>query len=378
MDEIIKKQKVFIVDDNVINIKVLGETLRGRYEISFAKSGHEALTIIPQSLPDLILLDIMMPGVDGYSVCNQLKAERRTRDIPIIFITARDSEEDETKGFEFGAVDYIKKPFKPEIVLARVRTHLELKMHRDKLSGIITERTSQLIHSERLATIGTLSSAVAHEIKNPLFYISGNTELIEQYVHEGNYDKITGKIAKISDGIKRINTLIEGLNSYSRRESGTLLKCSVHDIVKDAIVILGHRFRQSSTEIIIDDISENLKIMCNFQKMSQVFVNLINNALDAIGQEDGSVIVKAVEEDAAIIVTVSDDGPGVPEKNRQNIFAPYITSKEKEQGTGLGLFIVKRIIEDHNGTIVLTESKTTGTEFVITLPASGMNSSEKG
>ena len=376
MDEILKKQKVFIVDDNVINIKVLGETLRGRYDISFAKSGHEALTIIPQVIPDLILLDIMMPGIDGYEVCRQLKTERSTRDIPIIFITARDTEEDETKGFEFGAVDYIKKPFKSEIVLARVKTHLELKMHRDRLSEVITERTSQLIHSERLATIGTLSSAVAHEIKNPLFYISGNTELIEEYINEGQFDKVHDKLSKISDGVRRINTLIEGLNSYSRREAGTLLICSVREIVKDSIVILSHRFRHNNTHILYEDIPDGLKVRCDFQKMSQVFVNLINNAIDAIGDDDGIVTINAEKDDGQIIVRFIDNGPGVPETDIKKIFAPYITSKDKEHGTGLGLFIVKRIVEDHGGTISLTSREGFGAEFTITLPASGNESIE--
>ncbi len=376
MNEIIKKQKVFIVDDNVINIKVLGETLRGRYDISFAKSGREALSIIPQITPDLILLDIMMPGIDGYEICRQLKSERSTRDIPVIFITARDTEEDEAKGFDYGAVDYIKKPFKPEIVLARVKTHLELKMHRDRLSDIVTERTSQLIHSERLATIGTLSSAVAHEIKNPLFYISGNTELIEEYIIEGQFEMVPARLQKISDGVKRITKLIEGLNSYSRREAETHLICSVKEIIKDSIVILSHRFRHSNTTICYDDISETLKVLCDFQKMSQVFVNLINNAVDAIGEEDGTVTITAEKNEGQIVVTFTDNGPGVPADNINKIFAPYTTSKDKDHGTGLGLFIVKRIVEDHGGTITLASQEGSGAKFTISLPESGNEPSE--
>ncbi len=368
MENILKRQKIFIVDDNVINIKVLSETLHNRYDISFARNGHKALEIIPKAVPDLILLDVMMPGIDGYEVCRQLKNERLTKNIPVIFITARNTNEDEKKGFYCGAVDYIKKPFRAEIVLARIKTHLELKLHRDKLSGVVTERTSQLIHSDRLATIGTIASAVAHEIKNPLFYISGNIELIQQYVREKNFDKINDKVEKVFDGINRINKLTESLNGYSRLDSSTLLICSIGEIVKDAVVIISHSLRHRNISLSIDDIPGNLKIYCDFQKMSQIFVNLINNAIDAIGDYEGLIKISAEKSGARIVVTIIDNGSGIPEENISDVFTPYITSKEKNKGTGLGLFIVKRIIEDHNGTITLSSKEGNGTEFTITLP----------
>lgn len=368
MEEILKRQKIFIIDDNTINIKVLSETLHNRYDISFARNGHEALEIIPKAVPDLILLDIMMPGIDGYEVCRRLKNERLTKNIPVIFITARDTNEDEKKGFDCGAVDYIKKPFRAEIVLARIKTHLELKLHRDKLSGVVTERTSQLIHSDRLATIGTIASAVAHEIKNPLFYISGNIELIQQYISENKFDKINEKVEKVFDGINRISKLTESLNGYSRLDSSTLLICSIGEIVQDAVVIISHSLRHRNISISIDDIPDNLKIYCDFQKMSQIFVNLINNAIDAIGDHEGYIKISAEKSNDKIVVTIIDNGSGIPEENISDVFTPYITSKEKNKGTGLGLFIVKRIIEDHNGTIILSSKEGSGTEFTITLP----------
>lgn len=368
MEEILKRQKIFIVDDNTINIKVLSETLHNRYDISFAKDGHEALEIIPNAVPDLILLDIMMPGIDGYEVCRRLKNERHTKNIPVIFITARDTNEDEKKGFDCGAVDYIKKPFRAEIVLARIKTHLELKLHRDKLSGIVTERTSQLIHSDRLATIGTIASAVAHEIKNPLFYISGNIELIQQYVRENNFEKINEKVERVFDGINRISRLTESLNGYSRHDATTLLICSIDEIVKDAVVIISHTLRHRNISLSIDDIPDSLKIYCDFQKMSQIFVNLINNAIDAIGDNEGFIKISAEKNNDKIVVAIVDNGSGISEENINDVFTPYITSKEKNKGTGLGLFIVKRIIEDHNGTIALSSKAGEGTDFTITLP----------
>lgn len=376
MSEVLKKQKIFIVDDNTVNIKVLSETLRKRYDISFAKDGFEALSIIPETKPDLVLLDIMMPGLDGYEVCKKLKSERNTKDIPVIFITTRDTREDEKKGFDCGAVDYIKKPFRSEIVLARVKTHLELKRHRDELHEVVTERTSQLIHSDRLATIGTIASAIAHEIKNPLFFISGNIELIQQYIEIGNLEKIPGKIEKIFDGIGRISRLTDGLNSYSRHSSSNFLICSIGDVVRDSIAIISHNLRHKNITLSYENIPEELKIHCDFQKLSQIFVNLINNAMDAIGNAGGQILINAEKDGNTIIIKVIDDGPGIPEEDMKDVFTPYVTSKERNEGTGLGLFIVKRIIEDHQGTISLSNTSGKGTEFVITLPAADSDSFE--
>ena len=134
MNDVSAKQTILIVDDVAMNIKVLGDALKTDYTVRFATNGEKALEMaMSSSPPDLILLDIMMPGMDGYEVCRQLKAEKQTWSIPVIFITAMSQEEDETKGLELGAIDYITKPFSLPIVKVRIKTHLELKRHRDTL-----------------------------------------------------------------------------------------------------------------------------------------------------------------------------------------------------------------------------------------------------
>lgn len=143
------RQKILIVDDEPANIKVLGEMLMYEYQISFAGTGQEALELTVKNAPDLILLDIVMPDMDGYEVCRKLKSQESTAKIPVIFITAKNSEEDEAKGFEIGAVDYITKPFSLTVVQARVKTHLELKRHRDFLEWLLQKRTSELEDTRR-------------------------------------------------------------------------------------------------------------------------------------------------------------------------------------------------------------------------------------
>ncbi|MDM8524068.1 response regulator [Desulfococcaceae bacterium HSG8] len=148
----LSKQYILIVDDSPSNIKILAETLMSDYGISVATNGPDALEIVTSKRRfDLILLDIMMPEMDGYEVCRRLKNDESTFNIPIVFITAKTEEKDETKGFEIGAVDYITKPFNPVIVRARVRTHLDLKRYRDHLEDMVKERTTELtISNEKL------------------------------------------------------------------------------------------------------------------------------------------------------------------------------------------------------------------------------------
>jgi len=150
MDKTIHEQTILVVDDEPVNIKIFMELLRSEYTIKVATNGEKALEIaFSDGPPDLILLDVMMPGIDGYEVCRRLKAEPRTKGIPIIFITAKGSEEDQTRGFELGAVDYVAKPFSPIVVKARVKTHLELKRNRDFLEWMLKERTLELQTMEK-------------------------------------------------------------------------------------------------------------------------------------------------------------------------------------------------------------------------------------
>jgi putative two-component system response regulator len=152
------KPKILIVDDAPENIQMLMETLKGEYKIVAAINGQKALQIAAKDpVPDIILLDIMMPGLDGYQVCEKLKADEKTRDIPVIFVTIMTEEEDEQKGLDMGAVDYIAKPFRPGLVKARVRNHLELKRHRDNLEELVQERTRELVLTQD-ATINSMAT----------------------------------------------------------------------------------------------------------------------------------------------------------------------------------------------------------------------------
>lgn len=379
--------KILIVDDVPQNIQVLANILKDAgYQIGFAQDGKTALTHTNTTTYDLILLDIMMPDMDGYKVCELMKNSEKTKDIPIIFITAKDETSNKTRGFQLGAVDYITKPFDALEVLARIKTHLTIREYATSLELLVEERTQQLVHADRLATLGMFSAAIAHEIKNPLSYISGNVQffklffkiaepILERHIDEDStgrmqkdLQEVRKKMEDIFYGIKIIAKLIDNLRSYSREKETLLETIPLINIVNDAINIIGHKLKFKNIEPHIS-ISPDINIFCNSQKLIQVFINIIDNSCNILKNLDnGRIEIRAEELNDKIDINISDNGPGVPREIERRIFAPFFTTKNKDEGTGLGLFIVSNIIKEHGGKIELLPYNGKGAKFHITLP----------
>ncbi|MGA1791921.1 MAG: response regulator [bacterium] len=381
--------KILIVDDVPQNIQVLANILKkAGYQLGFAKDGKTALAHTESTQFDLILLDIMMPEMDGHEVCARLKKAKKSKDIPVIFISAKDEIKDKTRGFELGAVDYITKPFDAQEVLARVKTHLTLRHYAVKLEQMVEERTRQLIHAERLATLGTFSAAIIHEINNPLSYVIGNAKLLELFwqsakpILEGHVDEDkTGEIEEdikdvdewlkfLQDGSHRISRLVKTLKTYARQGGHTQKEKSfLMDIVNDAVYLVSHKLKLCGVTVDVA-VPADLMITCDPQKISQVFVNLMNNACDATADRKGNISIHAAALKNWIDIRIRDNGSGISKEIAERIFDPFFTTKEKDKGTGLGLFIIKNIIEEHEGSIELSHFDGKGTEFKILLPIS--------
>ncbi len=216
----LKNSTILIVDDTEENIDILLETLGELYDICVATDGDSALEIVAEDHPDLILLDILMPKIDGYEVCKRLKASKLTQNIPIIFLTALSEARDEKKGLDLGAVDYITKPINPALVRARVKNQLELKLHRDRLEDLVNKRTKalknaqqSLIRAARLESVGQLAAGVAHEVKNPLAIIQMGVDFLT--AETSGKDQVVDEIlTDMGDAVKRADTVIRGLLDY--------------------------------------------------------------------------------------------------------------------------------------------------------------------
>jgi len=408
--------QLLIVDDSPTNLDLLLATFGASYELRISIDGQSALDIISSGyLPDLILLDIMMPEQDGYEVCRKLKSTSVTSNIPVIFLTALDSCEDEAKGLELGAVDFITKPFNPAIVRQRVNTHLELKQHRDQLQILVAEKTrevteayedlkqihEQMLQQEKMASIGQLAAGVAHEINNPTGFIGSNLNTLQKYVvklNEGiafmekaimatdDFDVISqlkkmkrqlkfdfvledieDLIGESKDGIERIAHIVRNLKSFSRVEDDTLKLTDLEECLEGSLSIAWNEIKYKAK---VNKQYEPLpQIPCLPQQLSQVFVNLLVNAAQAI-EDQGIITVITRREDNWAVVEIADNGSGISPENLERIFNAFYTTKEVGKGTGLGLSICHDILEKHQGTITVTSKVGEGTCFTIKLPIS--------
>ncbi|MEH2451532.1 hybrid sensor histidine kinase/response regulator [Nostoc sp.] len=281
---------VLVVDDNPTNLQVLSSFLdQSSFEVWAARSGEKALQRLENDdLPDLILLDVMMPGIDGFETCKQLKSNPRVQDIPVIFMTALSETADKVKGLQLGAVDYITKPFQHEEVLVRIENHLKLRNLTKILitkNAELQQTQTQLIQAEKVAALGQLTAGIAHEVNNPINFIAGNLNFVEQYVHEvvnllylyQKYlpeppDEIQTAIQKsdlkflLNDlskiiqsmqlGTDRVTEIVSYLNNFSRhREDGKKL-ANLHEGLESTLLILGHRFKQNANHPAIQLIKE--------------------------------------------------------------------------------------------------------------------------
>ena len=410
-----EKKTILIVDDTPENIKVLAHSLANEYRLIFATTGPEALELATTSLqPNLILLDIMMPGMDGYEVCRRLKADKRGQAIPIIFVTALGEDLDETRGLELGAVDYITKPFSLAIVKARVRTHIKLKDATDQLEQTVAERTSelekaykdlessheQILQQEKMACIGQLAAGVAHEINNPIGFISSNLHTLPRHIGRISEfikaqsitiksfadDKVLSELKNLRkklkldyvledvsdlveeslEGTDRIIKIVKGLKSFSHKDHDVYGPADINEIIESTLNIIWNELKYTAT--VEKDYGGDLPITkCYSQQLSQVFMNLLINAGHAI-EGQGVITIKTRAEDEKIIVQISDTGCGIAKENLQNIFEAFFTTKEVGKGTGLGLSITADIIKKHDGKIDVASEVGEGTTFTLMLP----------
>lgn len=340
-----KPPRVLIVDDSLTNLKILLNFFRSYgFEILTANDGETALKMVEEVLPDIILLDVVMPFMDGFETCQQLKSSVRTRDIPIIFMTGLADSIDKIKGLSLGAVDYITKPFNHEETLARIRIHLQLQQEikeriasqealqklteeleqkvEEKVAELsasqieLAEAKVQLMQTEKMSTLGELVAGVAHEINNPIGFIMGNINLAKEYCqslieHLGLYERkylepgeeigenaeeidlefIKEDLPKILEslrvGAERVRQISVSLRTFSRADSHTKVSYNLHEGLDTTLMILQHRLKPNSHRPaiqVIKDYGDLPLISCYAGPINQVFMNLLSNSIDALDE----------------------------------------------------------------------------------------------
>ena len=473
---------ILIVDDTPINLDVISDVLiDAGFEVAFATNGKMMLEQLQWQLPDLILLDVEMPIMNGFEICQKLKEIDVVREIPVIFMTALADAKSKAKGFELGAVDYITKPFQEAEVLARVATHLQLRRFTKSLEQQVAERTSgleqasqqlekysqtleqmvedrtqelskalatlqatqsELIHSEKMAVLGQLTASIAHEINTPLAVIRAATGNIAT-ASSTSLQQLPQLMQSLStqqqeEFLKLVNTSLQQTQTLSTKEERHLrrqlqseltaqgiaeadsiamqlsqmqLRVDLHlyqsilqapnccDILEVAYKLLMQRQSTLSIQQEVDraakivfalktyshqsqnneksfvQISDGIEIaltlyqsrlkqgievirkydpvpnlFCDPDELTQVWVNLIDNAIYSIGQQ-GTLEISISQQSKYVVVEITDSGNGIPIEMQEKIFEPFVTSKPRGEGSGLGLDIVRQILQKHDGDI---------------------------
>lgn len=386
---------ILIIDDNAVIHRLLTSMLaKAHYDVRDAFDGQSGLKLAREAKPNVILLDVTMPEMDGFDVVRHLKTDPVTCDIPVIFLSSRTDSADRVRGLQLGAADYVSKPVDQAELIVRIRTQIRLRRQEEalreysqNLERMVEERTRQLIHSDRLVSLGKLSADIAHEINNPTTYITGNIKTLRTFwdkasgyleTHpQAETDPTIGYILKelpgildsIHHGASRITGIIHGLRTFSRNDAPTKAQTPVRTCLSEALELTQNRLKHRVR--VEQHIEEDLPdVWANAQQLVQVFVNLIVNAADAIGDGNGLLTINGrVDSMGRVELTFSDSGPGMTSDVMTKVFDPFFTTKPVGEGTGLGLSISHGIITDHQGTIDVTSRLGQGSIFVVTLPS---------
>ncbi len=354
--------KVLIVDDTPANINVLRDMLEHNgYQIAAAKNGKQALTFAPKFRPNLILLDIMMPEMDGFEACRRLKLDESTKDIPIIFLSAKVEKEDVFQGFELGAVDYILKPFHLEEVLSRIKTHISLRQTILKNEQLIDELKSTVhLLNETQKESSAKSEFIyrmSHELRTPMHAILGFSQLLEQSKSVKEHRNDRESVAEVLKAGKHLLSLINNVLELSQTKSSknNFEKVFLFEIVENAIAPRYSLADSSKVKIINNLRKENkCSVKGDPKLLHQTVDSLLTNAIN-YNKEGGAVTFEqSLNEEGTVCLSVINTGENIPEDMLESIFEPFFrleAHKNLVDGIGMGLTLAKKFIELMGGTI---------------------------
>ncbi|MBT8339713.1 MAG: response regulator [Desulfatitalea sp.] len=410
---------ILIVDDTPANLHLLTEILKeADYRVRPAPSGPLAIRSAQSDPPDLILLDINMPEMNGFEVCRRLKADDRLKSIPILFISALTDTDDKVRAFHAGGLDYITKPFQAEEVLARVDTHVRVRRYQVELQqrNELLEKTldnlhaaqDRLVQSEKMASLGVLTAGIAHEINNPINFIKTGAKALERDMRdvrklldiydqcglsctdataqnrlraiksEIDYHELSSEmptlVKNIIMGVTRAEEIVKGLRIYAQPEKQLKVPARLDELIETTLVLLKNRYKDGV--VINREYAELPAIPAQPGRLMQVFSNVIGNAIDAVAtnREDRTPAIdihtgtQQADGVQYAVAHIRDNGPGISEAIKSKIFDPFFTTKDIGKGIGLGLSISYGIVRDHDGRIHVGDCDGRGAVVSILLP----------
>ena len=401
--------EILLAEDNPVSLKLLSKLVEQiGHKPVLANDGQKAWDIFRREKMKMVITDWEMPSMDGPTLCSNIRGLKLKTYTYIIIVTSRDQSKDAIKGLKAGANDYITKPFEAEELKARVRA----AEHIIKLEDEQINANTQLLQAEKMASIGQLAAGVAHEINNPTGFVSSNLKSLGEYYDDiskmiAMYRDLIGKISNKSDGtdlagllndqfdkivafekdididylmedipelisdcregVSRIKNIVINLKDFAHPGEEKIKATDINHGIDSTLNVVWNELKYKAT------INKNYQklplVKCYPQQVNQIFMNILVNAAQAI-QEQGeiSISTKASEDNERVIISISDTGAGIKEENIKKIFDPFFTTKKIGQGTGLGMNVVYKIVQKHNGTINVESTLGKGTTFIIEIP----------
>ncbi|MBF0450282.1 MAG: response regulator [Candidatus Magnetomorum sp.] len=358
-----EQQTILLVDDQPENLQPIVYYLENfNYKIHISMTGEGALEILQHSIPDIILLDVLMPGIDGLETCRRIKAKPEWADIPVLFMTAVTDTSNKVKAFEAGCQDYITKPIQYEELLARVKTHIKIR-HMQK----------EILKYEKLQSLGVLAGGIAHDFNNILSIILGNIQLLKEEARHSSLIKSTEK------AVMRAANLSKSLITFSKGGTPFKQKGNIVAVLKESMKFILDTSQSTFELNISDDLAE---VNFDEQQIRQVFNQIILNADQAM-LNNGKIYINIdnysvegkesffLKKGKYIHISISDSGYGISHDDLKRIFDPYFSTQERgsQKGMGLGLAIAHSIVTQHKGSIDVESTPNKGSTFHIYLPA---------
>ncbi len=360
---------ILVVDDQPINVQLLKRKLeREGIRVTAAYNGLEALDLTKKVMPDLILLDVMMPDMDGIEVCQRLQADESTRGIPVIFITARTTKESKLEGLGVGAVDYITKPIDLDETLARVQTQLRFVA----VNRQLVDLTRRLEESRRAATIGAVTQGIAHNLNNLLGVVIGYLDLVKAY-----YDKpeqVKKNAQHVEDAVQRIVTIIKQLSTLVVKSRPPLIKAPLQRLLEGCVTRFHEDYKLTAPVTIDNPLGDQL-LETNFEIFEEVLEKVLINAWEAYDNKPSDPrplsihtrIVEKIDEGKFVEIRIVDHGHGLDADVRDKMFEPFVSTKNTV-GVGMGLTVARHALRNLGGEVTMTDTEGGGATAILIHP----------
>jgi signal transduction histidine kinase len=376
--------KLLIADDEPDMLRFLKSQLNTHFQVIEAVDGNQAFEKTCQFLPDIVLLDMMMPGKDGLQVCRQLRERTSTKRIPVVLLTARADEETKLHALAAGASDFLAKPFSTTELHVRIKNLIDSHEYQRQLSRQnqvleatleqLKETETQLVQTEKLASLGRMSAGIIHEINNPLNFAKTATHMIKRQavrLPTEDQQEFTETITDIEEGIDRVRMIVSDLRSFTHPNTEMFEDVSVFNLMTSTLRFLSHEWKDKVE--IVQNYDEHVTIWGNRHQLIQVLINILQNGIDALKKKQfvtdkPRIEISGVDQDGKFILIIRDNGPGISPEDLGRVFDPFFTTKDVGEGMGLGLSICYRIMEAHQGRITVNSKPGEFCEFRLEFP----------